>query len=296
MTERETDFIIAKIKDNGGKNVLTIVRKNITDADAPALIGEARAALAEADRAEAAQQKAAAEHEARMAEHRRAQAEREEAERAELARWREENGWNQDQRPASEPLPVAESITRARPKPKPAAKPMTPRDENAERNRQLAALEALMREQARRTPPRPSTAPPPAGTARNPAGSGSRRIRWDGRAQYCSDKCSSAWSQGAPRQEARRKRDKGMTARHPRRPGPRPSQARAAVREMFSEWSDRTFATYWHAWEQLTVLGEADHREAIELSTRPNGSLNVCKFARIAEGRAAFRVASMEEQ
>lgn len=78
------------------------------------------------------------------------------------------------------------------------------------------------------------------------------------------------------------------------RPGPKPDAARAALRELFSEWSDRTFATYWQAWQQLTTLGRADHEEAIRLSTRPNGSLNVCRFARIAEGRAAFRAASLD--
>lgn len=79
------------------------------------------------------------------------------------------------------------------------------------------------------------------------------------------------------------------------RPGPKPSMARAALREMFSEWSDRTFATYWQAWQRLTFLGRDVHEEAIRLSTRPNGSLNVCKFARIAEARAAFYLAEMDQ-
>lgn len=77
--------------------------------------------------------------------------------------------------------------------------------------------------------------------------------------------------------------------------GPKPDQRRAVLRDMFAEWSDRTFATFWLAWQQLTALGRADHEDAIRLSTRPNGSLNVCKFARIAEARTAFRAADTAE-
>jgi hypothetical protein len=42
VTERESDLIIARIKKNGGRDVLAIVRKNIADGDAAALIGELR--------------------------------------------------------------------------------------------------------------------------------------------------------------------------------------------------------------------------------------------------------------
>ena len=69
---------------------------------------------------------------------------------------------------------------------------------------------------------------------------------------------------------------------------------------MFAEWSDRTFATYWNAWKQLAELGiaggisEEERREVNLLCTRPNGTFNVCKFARIAEGRSAFYAASLD--
>ncbi len=42
VSERVTELIIAKIKTGGGRNVLAIIRKNIKDGDAPALIAEAR--------------------------------------------------------------------------------------------------------------------------------------------------------------------------------------------------------------------------------------------------------------
>ena len=202
VSERETDFIITSIKNNGGRIPLAVIRKNIDDGDAPLAIAEARAALAAADQADAEQQKAAAEQQARAAESARRQAERDEAERAELARWREENGWNQDQRPASEPLPIAEPITRAKPKPKPAAKPMTPRDENAERNRQLAALEALMREQAGDPAAAVNGAAPDRPCARcgQPIGEGKQAT-----ARYCGTRCKNA----ATKQRARRRTAEG---------------------------------------------------------------------------------------
>jgi hypothetical protein len=42
VSERESDQIIARIKGNGGRDVLAIVRKNIADGDAGVLIDEAR--------------------------------------------------------------------------------------------------------------------------------------------------------------------------------------------------------------------------------------------------------------
>ncbi len=49
VSERESDFIIEKIKLDKGRNILAIVRTNIADGDAAAVIGDARAALAEAE-------------------------------------------------------------------------------------------------------------------------------------------------------------------------------------------------------------------------------------------------------
>jgi hypothetical protein len=42
VSERETELIITKIRTSGGRNVLAIIRKNIADGDAPALIADAR--------------------------------------------------------------------------------------------------------------------------------------------------------------------------------------------------------------------------------------------------------------
>lgn len=70
---------------------------------------------------------------------------------------------------------------------------------------------------------------------------------------------------------------------------------------MRAEWSDRTFATYYGAWcplaemKQLGAITEDEQRDIILLCTRPNGSVNLCKFARIAEARAAFYVTSPDE-
>ena len=41
-TERETGMYIQKVKNSGGRNVLAIIRKNIADGDAAALIADAR--------------------------------------------------------------------------------------------------------------------------------------------------------------------------------------------------------------------------------------------------------------
>lgn len=71
--------------------------------------------------------------------------------------------------------------------------------------------------------------------------------------------------------------------------GPAPDPLRRRIRRLYAEWSDRTFATYWRAFQVLGELAGAgaitdeERREAIRLCTRPNGSFNVCKFARVAD-------------
>ena len=67
------------------------------------------------------------------------------------------------------------------------------------------------------------------------------------------------------------------------KPGPKPDPARAYARKLFSEWSERTFATYWSAMQRLDVGGEDAKRAALAAAIRPNGSINVSKLARIAD-------------
>lgn len=78
--------------------------------------------------------------------------------------------------------------------------------------------------------------------------------------------------------------------RHKR--GPKPSQLRARVRRepKCAAMSDRSFATFYGALLTLLALdrdGLPGHSaaEAEEMATRPNNTLNVCKFARIADAR-----------
>ncbi len=74
------------------------------------------------------------------------------------------------------------------------------------------------------------------------------------------------------------------------RPRPKPDPLRRRLRKDFADWSDRTFATYWRAFQVLGELAAAgaitdeDRRDAVRLCTRPNGSFNVCKFARVTDG------------
>jgi hypothetical protein len=74
-------------------------------------------------------------------------------------------------------------------------------------------------------------------------------------------------------------------------PGPKPSAARKALRELFAEWSDRTFATYYGAWcqlaemKQLGGITEDEQRDIILLCTARTTALTSAKFARIAEAQ-----------
>jgi hypothetical protein len=74
------------------------------------------------------------------------------------------------------------------------------------------------------------------------------------------------------------------------------------MRQLFSEWSDRTFARYWKAHKRLAVLVEVgaitkdDWTKAIIGATRPNGGLNVVKFDQITEDMAAMWIARHEAE
>jgi hypothetical protein len=82
------------------------------------------------------------------------------------------------------------------------------------------------------------------------------------------------------------------------RPGPKPSPNRVALRRSFPEWSERTFSTFYTAClraSHLKHVGGMDiYEEAINLATRPSGSLNVSKFARIVEARLVFWLLDQE--
>lgn len=68
------------------------------------------------------------------------------------------------------------------------------------------------------------------------------------------------------------------------KPGPKPHPHRAMLRKMFSDMSDRAFATYWRAYQLLALYGaDGEQRAAVAASTRPNGSFNVSKYAKMAD-------------
>lgn len=96
--------------------------------------------------------------------------------------------------------------------------------------------------------------------------------------------------------------DQTPTGTSPGKPGPKPDQARATMRSLFSDWSDRTFARYWKAHSLLVALMQegaidrAGYEQAIKDSTRPSGSVNVTKLGRIAEARLMLWVANQHDE
>jgi hypothetical protein len=67
----------------------------------------------------------------------------------------------------------------------------------------------------------------------------------------------------------------------------------AMLKELFPDWSPRTLAAYTKAFEQLRAAQQLTGTEtmltdAIAQATRSNGTLNVSKFVRIAEDKAAM--------
>ncbi|MCI3238214.1 hypothetical protein [Streptomyces spinosisporus] len=82
-----------------------------------------------------------------------------------------------------------------------------------------------------------------------------------------------------------------------RKPGPKRDPLRAELREMFPEWSDRTFATYWKgmtAHLDLVARGLITaaymhelQATAIDRATKPNGAFSVVGYAKACENGAA---------
>jgi hypothetical protein len=70
-----------------------------------------------------------------------------------------------------------------------------------------------------------------------------------------------------------------------------PDPYRRYMRDLFSEWSDRTFARYWSAFNTLRYFGGDDaYLAALAEATRPNGSLNVAVLERRASQAVAIAV------
>jgi hypothetical protein len=69
----------------------------------------------------------------------------------------------------------------------------------------------------------------------------------------------------------------------------------SALRQMFAHlWSDRTYARYKRGVRLLRFLG-LDVEQVVLLATRPNGTMNLAKFERIAEDMAVIALARLPE-
>lgn len=67
------------------------------------------------------------------------------------------------------------------------------------------------------------------------------------------------------------------------RPGPAPDPYREFCRQLFSDWSDRTFSRYFATCQLLSEMGGPDLRAwATARATRANGSINLSKLENIA--------------
>lgn len=80
--------------------------------------------------------------------------------------------------------------------------------------------------------------------------------------------------------------------------GRKPKPSASLLKEAFKEWSPRTIASYTKAFEQLAAVQEITGSDSllvdcIKRCTRPNGSVNVSKFARLAETIAAMTAAKL---
>jgi len=63
----------------------------------------------------------------------------------------------------------------------------------------------------------------------------------------------------------------------------------AMLKELFPDWSPRTLAAYTKAFERIGAAQQLTGSEtmltdAIAQATRPNGTINVARFSRLAEG------------
>lgn len=69
---------------------------------------------------------------------------------------------------------------------------------------------------------------------------------------------------------------------------------RAHTRKLLSDMSERSFATYWRAMRTLQELeGSEGCEAAIQQATRANGTVNVSKFARLADAAVMRYVAGL---
>lgn len=87
-----------------------------------------------------------------------------------------------------------------------------------------------------------------------------------------------------------RRHGHAQTVKRRGRSGP-PSAA--MLKELFPDWSPRTLAAYTKAFEQIRAAQQLTGSEAmltdvIAQAKRPNGTLNVSKFVRIAEDKAVM--------
>jgi hypothetical protein len=73
-------------------------------------------------------------------------------------------------------------------------------------------------------------------------------------------------------------------------------KGRAFYRNLFSDYSPRTFLRYVKAIERLAELSKQDTQAlktaAIKAASRPNGSMNILRLLEIAEGKAAMYIAT----
>jgi hypothetical protein len=76
-------------------------------------------------------------------------------------------------------------------------------------------------------------------------------------------------------------------------------KGRAFYRNLFSDYSPRTFSRYVKAMDILERLAELSKQDtqalkaaAIKAASRPNGSMNISRLLEIAEGKAAMYIAT----
>jgi hypothetical protein len=91
-----------------------------------------------------------------------------------------------------------------------------------------------------------------------------------------------------------------------RRPGRKVDAIKKDVRKLFSEWSPRTFETYWRACERLRALCQwqrvdmtdprSPYMKAHKVATRDGGSINVARLAEAAESMCGMYLARLPDE
>lgn len=81
------------------------------------------------------------------------------------------------------------------------------------------------------------------------------------------------------------------------KPGPKPDPFRGMMRRTMADaMSDRTFDTFWRAMQTIRAFdGNAAWKDAVQLATRRNGSLNVSMLNRMADS-AVMRAVMAERE